>query len=111
MREHVPNELLRIDALPAENAPWQEISPFALSFHAYDHWHGAPALSYLANGAVRMYKASGAVPDTLTALRACLFFEHRRKVHIGDDLSEEKLRYVHALLRAIRDKVARGDRD
>jgi len=106
MSEHVPNDALRLDAVPVDDAPWREISGFAFTFHAYDHWPGPPPLATLANGASRTFRERGTVPDTLTALRACLFFEHRRKVHTGED---PNMPYVHAIVRAIRDKVSRGE--
>jgi hypothetical protein len=54
---------------------------FAHCFFTYDQM--GPSLTMLANAASSRYRHEGTLPATLTELRACLFFEHRRAVHFG----------------------------
>lgn len=103
--EHIPNEDLEEPMLPAPFADWKLISPFAFSFHAYEYYGDFGKCAQLANGAVKSFKGNNSLPQTLTELRVCLFFEQRRKVHQSVDFDEEKMRYIHALVEAIRGKV------
>ncbi|MEM2123887.1 MAG: hypothetical protein QXL43_00945, partial [Methanolinea sp.] len=64
----------------------------------------------LANAAAQRFRETAELPETLTDLRVCLVFEQRRAHHAGrlDELGEA---FVRALVRAIREKVARGVTD
>jgi hypothetical protein len=102
---HVPNSELRLEDIPAADADWCAHADFAHSFFAYEQV--GPSLTALANAASQRFRKEGALPVTLTELRACLFFEHRRSVHFGAP-SDEMRAYAKALLAAIRDKVKHG---
>lgn len=101
------NEDLSEENLPAPNADfWGVISRFALSYDGYAHYNSPGECGRLANMAAQEYHASGQLPVSLDELRACLFFEQRRWNHLGTDLSDETLKYIHALVEAIRSKVS-----
>jgi hypothetical protein len=103
MDQHVPNDDLRLEDIPMPEATWSEQSSFAYSFLAYDQI--GERLSALAASASKAFRESGAVPASLTDLRACLFYEHRRAVHFGAPTDHMKA-YARALLTAIRERVA-----
>ena len=93
---YIPNNLLRADKLPPQNATWGEIGRFALTFDGYKHCGGFEPLAELARA-----RRS----DTLSDLRACLFFEQRRWRHYGQAPEGEDLRYVRDVLEEIRSRV------
>jgi hypothetical protein len=64
----------------------------------------------LANDALERWRRSDELPRSLAALRCCLFFEQRRWHHYGHGFDDEALRYVRALIDAIRVTVAERDR-
>jgi hypothetical protein len=105
MMRHVPNTELRLENIPAPEAGWEAHADFAHSFFGYDQMGGA--LTALASAASTRYRQEGALPATLTELRACLFFEHRRAVHFGAPTDKMRV-YAKALLAAIREKVEQG---
>jgi len=105
---HVPNDELDLESIPAADSEWSAHGDFALSYFGYETL-GA-SLSSLANAASPRYREEGALPSSLTALRACLFFEHRRAVHLGAP-SDSMRAYARALLNAIRDCVEKGALD
>jgi hypothetical protein len=111
MSVHVPNDILREEDLPKPNAPWREISAFAFSFHAYEYWGDRSGFPGFANHATKLFREHSTLPVTLSELRSCLFFEQRRKVHQSEELGEEKMKYIHALVEAIREKVKRKELD
>ncbi len=49
---------------------------------------------------------SGALPESLADLRNCLFFEHRRMRHCGEEPDDLTSKYLGAVMEAIRGKVA-----
>jgi hypothetical protein len=102
---HVPNSELHLENIPALDTDWQAQVDFAHSFFAYEQI--GPSLAALANAAARRYRQEGSLPATLTELRACFFFEHRRAVHFGAPTDEMRA-YTKALLAAIREKVEQG---
>lgn len=109
MSVHVPNEDLQEENLPKSYATWREISPFAFSFHAYEYWGDRSGFPGFANQAVKTFREHSTLPISMSLLRSCLFFEHRRKVHQPEDFDEEKMKYIHALVEAIREKVNRKE--
>jgi hypothetical protein len=106
----IPNRDLTPEDIPAPDADYYDvIGEFALTFNGYDDYPNT--CGDIANRALEQYGACGAVPDSLSELRACLFYEQRRWRHFGEDLDSDALEYVHALIDAIRAKVAAGNLD
>jgi hypothetical protein len=106
----IPNPELALDHIPAPDADYYGvISEFALTFNGYDYYPDTCA--DIANRAIERHGDCGAVPDSLSELRACLFYEQRRWRHLDEDLDVEAIKYIHALVDAIRAKVAAGNLD
>lgn len=99
MHEPLSNETLRRAQVPAPDAPWDAIEPFALTFDGYAKL--GPRLGDLANG----HLEAGTVPDDLDELRGCLFFEQRRWRHFGERPDARTMAHVRRLLDAIRRKL------
>jgi hypothetical protein len=101
---------LTLDHVPAPDADYYDvISEFALTFNGYDYY--PDTCEDIANRALERFGDCGAVPDSLSELRACLFYEQRRWRHFGEDPDSEAPAYIHALVDAIRTKVAAGNLD
>lgn len=99
--KHIPNDALDIDRIPSSMASWPTIERFALTFNGYcvfdteDRPHGCGDL------------ANSRQANTLTELRASLFFEQRRWRHFEDSPRGLDLIYVRSLLWRIRQCVRR----
>jgi hypothetical protein len=99
----IPHEKLLPIFIPRPQATWDEIGRFALTFNGY------AALSDcgdVANGVADRYHRAGVLPSELPVLRGALFFEQRRYHHFGDAPEGDDLRYLWALIEAIRDLVS-----
>jgi hypothetical protein len=101
----IANEELVQSDVPLPNAGWYDIGRFALSFNGYDWWGSFEKCAEVANLAARAYHESGALPESLTGLRTCLFFEQRRWHHFGFDPDEPAMGYIAALLEGIRQRA------
>ena len=97
-------DLTELD-VPSSGAAWAEIGRFALSFNGYEHQGSFEKCAEIANRWRDAYRGEGPLPDSLTELRTCLFFEQRRWRHFGLDPSEEGTDYVHAVVERIRERV------
>jgi hypothetical protein len=104
MDRHIPNNELRLEEIPLPEVGWEGYRDFAYSFFGYEQ--PGSSLS-AANTAAGRYRHEKALPATLTELRMCLFFEHRRAVHYGAPTDEMRA-YAQALVGAIREKVKQG---
>jgi len=104
-RVKIANDDLTQSDVPLADAGWYEIGKFALSFNGYDWWGSFHRCAEVANLAVQTYQQSGALPESLTELRTCLFFEQRRWHHFGLDPDEPAMGYIAALLEGIRRRV------
>ena len=111
MSGEISNEDLEIGDVPAPDAGWGQIGRFALTFDGYDHWGSFDKCAEIGNRWAETYAERQALPDSLTDLRTCLFFEQRRWRHYGWEPDEQAMRYIHALVEAIRDKVLSGGVD
>jgi hypothetical protein len=109
-RGPIANADLTSDLLPASDAPWSEINLFASTLNGYEvHGPSPHELMDFAGPVRQRFEASGELPDDLTDLRVTLFAEQRRD-HFSDSSSQpETMRYVHAIVEAIRRAVAQGD--
>ncbi len=74
--ELIPNDRLKLSAVPADNADWLTISHFAVTFDGYNALPNPWELSGRVGAAL---KAGTSELDsvTLTELRTCLFIEQR----------------------------------
>lgn len=105
-RELIPNEKLRLSDVPDENADIFMISPFALTFGYAD----SPANHSLFSETRRTFLAGSANLNelSLTDLRTCLFLEQRLHKWSSDNPDyKPDLRYMHALVSAIRANLTR----
>lgn len=106
--ELIANADLKDTDLPPPGAEWWQIARFALTFDGYDHWGGFDKCAEIGNRWAAAYAQQRILPDSLTDLRTCLFFEQRRWRHFGDDPDGESMTYIRALLEGIRDHVSAG---
>jgi hypothetical protein len=90
----IPNDRLTLGLLPADEADWLEILAFAQTFDGYEFWGSFERCAAFA-------EAKGHA--SLTGLRTCLFFEHR-KWRNGDEHkpNSKTMQYWRSLVRKIR---------
>jgi hypothetical protein len=96
---HIPNESLVIPDIPGPRAEFTVLVQFARTFDGYEHWGSTELCGEIAN------KKQW---ETLTELRTCLFFEHRRWRHFGEMPDKEGIQYWRKLVEMIRGKVRLG---
>jgi hypothetical protein len=87
---------LRVDSVPSDDAPLEELARFAHSFDGYAHWGGHAKCAEVANARDH---------SSLTHLRTCLFFEARRWRHFGEAPDAEAETYWRLLASKIRQVV------
>jgi hypothetical protein len=92
----IPNASLRLADVPLRGADWPAIKRFARTFDGYAEM-GLERCGELANGQCAC--------ETLTDLRARLFFEYRRYNHMHCDPDEAKMAEVFDVLDLIRREV------
>ena len=110
MIEHpLENKDLKETDIPPAGSSWLEIRSFASSFYGYDYFGSTGACTIFANEASKNFNEHNTLPDELSELRSCLFFEQRRIVHFGSSPDEKKMLYIHALLEKMREKVKAGE--
>lgn len=95
--KQIPNGDLQVKRLPRNEADWDTIQRFALTFDAYSHWGSFDRCAEIAESRRR---------DTLTDVRTCLFFEQRRWRHYGEEPDMQAMIYIRALIEEIRTRVA-----
>jgi hypothetical protein len=105
----IGNEQLKVGDVPPADANWQTIGRFALSFDGYESSGSFRNCAEIGEKWAQAFLAAGALPDSLTELRTCLFFEQRRWRHYGFDPDEQARSYLGALLEGIREKVRAGE--
>ncbi|MCL6624371.1 MAG: hypothetical protein K6T17_07130, partial [Fimbriimonadales bacterium] len=115
----IPNSELQLEQIPNPDGSYFDFEQFARTFNGYvwakrtlRKYLAYPTFGEFANSVRRNWVLNKTFPQTLSELRACLFFESRR-VHFaeGDDPSEDTIDYCRALIQAIREKVMRNERD
>jgi hypothetical protein len=100
METEIPNAELASHDVPASARDLGAVTRFALSFDGYAHW--GERCSARSERAVAAFRDTGRVPDDLSALRACLFYEQGRLRWTEGDPDEEWTVWIQALLDAIR---------
>ena len=107
----IPDEKLRVDAIPSNAAPWKTIARFALTMNGY-RVIGDEEVGKLANRVKSDFEQNqrslGGL--TLTEVRGCFFFEQRRFRHFGTEPEGADRIYINALLDEIRGKVSEATR-
>jgi hypothetical protein len=103
-RRFVEGEL---QAIP-EDFSWETSREFAHLINGYDL---APALGHgelgdFANGRLETARRSGSWEGSAVELWLCLFFEHRRRRHFGNEPEREELMTLNGLCRSLRAKLA-----
>jgi hypothetical protein len=92
---------LRETDLPSSYGEWSDYARFAVTFAPRDH----EVCRELASDAFARWQRTGELPRTLEELRACLWFEQRRWRFLGREPDTQGMRYVGALIRAMRNHL------
>jgi hypothetical protein len=101
MAQEIGNVELTPADVPSFQETWAKIEPFALTFDGFRYWGSVEKCAEV---------AQSKRPGSLTELRTCLFFEARRWKQIGKPPDAQAMKYIRALVYAIRAKVSAGDR-
>lgn len=105
----IPNDALCESDLPSNDADFEWTwSKFALTFDGYAHWGSTDKCLKIANESDEEFRRSGTLPETLTDLRTCLFFEQRRCHYDFDDIGPQSMAYIKALVASIRTILQAG---
>ncbi len=99
--KEISNAELTLAELPSPGSVSDVIAKFASTFNGYKQCGSFEACAEIANA--RRH-------NTLTELRACLFFEQRRWRHFGETPDAEAETYQRSLVEGIRMKVVNEDR-
>lgn len=102
--EPIATEALKLTALPKNGASFPEIVAFAYSFDGYAYY-GMEACAELANKALSAYYHEAVLPDDMTEIRACLFFEARRWMLYGTMPDTKANIYIVALIDQLKKKL------
>lgn len=95
---NVANGQLKATKIPSTMADWERIQRFALTFDGYAHYGSFEKCAEIANARRELHERQ----ETLSELRACLFFEQRRWRHYGYVPDERAMLYIRSLLDDIR---------
>lgn len=98
MFDHIPNVKLNLTDVPEVDADWSEIIAFALTYDGYQFWGDFKKCAEIANQAKKVYTEEGRLPNTLTELRTCQFFEQQRWCYFGRIPDEKSMVYINALI-------------
>ena len=102
MELEIRNADLTPEAVPADPAH-PDMNAFAVSFDGYAHW--GDRCAEFAEAAAAAFHDHGAVPASLSDLRACLFYEQQKWRWQDRDPDGPSRAYLQALLDAIRAAV------
>jgi hypothetical protein len=105
MPGEIANQDLKQSDVSPSNAGWHDSGRFSLTFNGYEWWGSFDKCADVANVVAQTFRESGSLPESLTDLRTCLFFEQRRWHHFGFDPDEEAMNYISALVEEIRRSV------
>ncbi len=93
----IATEDLKADAFPKQGSSFADVVAFAYHFDGYAHY-GMEACATLANAALSTYYHNDSLPEDVTELRACLFFEARRWMLYGSMPDTKANIYIFALI-------------
>ncbi|HEX4984608.1 MAG TPA: hypothetical protein VFV71_00920 [Burkholderiales bacterium] len=100
----MPADLANSELTPADvpsfKETWARIEPFALTFDGFRYWGSVEKCAEV---------AQAKRPGSLTELRTCLFYEARRWKLAGKAPDAKSMKFIRALVYAIREKVDAGD--
>jgi len=107
--KEIPDEKLRVDAIPSNASPWKTIERFALTMNGY-RVIGDEEVGKLANRVKSDFEQNQRSLGKLrlTEVRGCLFFEQRRFRHFETEPEGADRVYINALLDEIRGKVSQA---
>jgi hypothetical protein len=100
MTQEVGNSELTPADIPSFKEVWSRIEPFALTFDGFKYWGSVEKCAEI---------AQARRPGSLTELRTCLFYEARRWKQAGQPPDAASMKFIRALVYAIREKVDSGD--
>ena len=100
MIQDVANSELTPADIPSFKETWARIEPFALTFDGFGYWGSVEKCAEI---------AQARRPGSLTELRTCLFYEARRWKLAGKSPDLASMKYIRALVYAIRGKVTSGN--
>jgi hypothetical protein len=100
MTQEVANSEITPADVPSFKEAWARIEPFALTFDGFKYWGSVEKCAEV---------AQSKRPGSLTELRTCLFYEARRWKLAGKPPDGVSMKYIRALVYAIREKVSSGD--
>lgn len=100
MAQQVANNELTPADIPSFKEVWWRIEPFALTFDGFRYWGSVEKCAEI---------AQARRPGSLTELRTCLFYEARRWNLAGKPPDVASMKFIRALVYAIREKVASGN--
>lgn len=101
----IATEELDPATFPKRGASLDELVKFAYTFDGYAHF-GMEACAELANSALSAYYHNEVLPDDITDLRACMFFEARRWTLYQTMPDTRATIYIFALIDKIKEKIS-----
>ena len=101
MSREISNEELKLQDLPEDVTPLNTFWLFCHTFNGYEAFNNE-GCGLMANKALQTWENEQSLPQDLSELRGCLFFEARRWRHFGYDPDPQTLFYLKALLEALR---------
>jgi hypothetical protein len=104
----VANEDLEPSTFPKRRDPFDKIVKFAYSFDGYTHF-GMEKCAEIANTTLSTFYHTQVLPEDISVIRACLFFEVRRWTLYQKEPDNKGMIYIHALIDRLERQVA-GDR-
>ena len=100
MSREILNEDLKLKDLPENVTPLNIFWSFCHTFNGYEAFNGMDC-GLMANAALQTWEKERRLPQDLSELRGCLFFEARRWRHYGYDPDPQTLVYLKELLEAV----------
>lgn len=100
MTQEIGNSELTPADIPSFTEAWAHIEPFALTFDGFKYWGSVEKCAEV---------AQTGRPGSLTELRTCLFYEARRWKLVGRSPDAAAMKYIRAMVYAIREKVNSGE--
>ncbi len=100
MTQEIGNSELTPADIPSFTEAWAHIEPFALTFDGFKYWGSVEKCAEV---------AQTGRPGSLTELRTGLFYEARRWKLAGRSPDAAAMKYIRAMVYAIREKVNSGE--